>query len=49
MKSALAHLEAMIALSRESWKFILAEPDDDHEWVPNPKQHSVLPNGDRQR
>jgi hypothetical protein len=45
MKLALTHLEAMIALSRESWKFILAETDDDHEWVPNPKQHSVMPGG----
>jgi hypothetical protein len=45
LKSALAHLEAMIALSHESWKFIVAETDDDHEWVPNTKQHSVMPNG----
>ncbi len=45
LKSALAHLESMIALSHESWKFILAETDDDHEWVPNPKQHSVMHNG----
>jgi hypothetical protein len=45
MKMALTHLEAMIALSRESWKFILAETDDDHEWVPNPKQHTVMPGG----
>ena len=45
MNAALVHLEAMLALSRESWKFILAEADDDHEWVPNPKQHSVVPNG----
>jgi len=45
MKTALEHLEAMIALSRESWKFIVAETDDDHEWIPNSKQHSVLPNG----
>ena len=36
MKAALAHLESMIALSRESWKSILAETDNDHEWVPNP-------------
>ena len=35
----------MIALSHESWKFIVAETDDDHEWVPNTKQHSVMPNG----
>lgn len=42
MKTALAHLEQMIVLSRESWKFILAETDDDHEWIPNPKQHAVV-------
>jgi hypothetical protein len=46
LKSALAHLESMIALSHESWKLILAEKDDDHEWVPNTKQHSVMPAGD---
>jgi hypothetical protein len=45
MKSALAHLESMIALSHESWKFILAETDNDHEWVPNTKQHTVMPGG----
>ncbi len=44
LKSALDHMEAMVALSRSSWKFILAETDDDHEWVPNPKQGSVVPN-----
>jgi uncharacterized protein (TIGR03000 family) len=42
MKSALSHLEQMVALSKESWKFILAETDDDHEWLPNPKQKGVL-------
>ncbi len=45
MQAALKHLEAMVALSRESWKFILAEKDDDHEWLPNPHQGSVLPGG----
>ncbi len=45
MRKALEHLEAVIALSRESWKFILAETDNDHEWVPNPKQDTVMPNG----
>jgi hypothetical protein len=44
LKSALSHMEAMVALSRTSWKFILAETDNDHEWVPNPKQGSVIPN-----
>ncbi len=42
MKAALGHLEQMIVLSRESWKCILAETDDDHEWIPNPKQHAVI-------
>jgi hypothetical protein len=45
LKSALEHLEAMVVQSRASWKLILAETDDDHEWVPNPKQHSVMPSG----
>jgi hypothetical protein len=45
LTSALAHLEAMIALSRSSWKFIQDESDDDAEWVPNPKQGTVVPNG----
>jgi hypothetical protein len=42
LKAALRHLEQMLALSRESWKFILAETDDDHEWIPNPRQKGVL-------
>ena len=33
----------MLALSRESWKFYLAEDDNDHEWIPNPKQTGVIP------
>ena len=43
MGSALKHLEAMVALSRESWKLYLAETDDDHEWIPNPKQNQSCP------
>jgi hypothetical protein len=39
-----ADLSSMLSLSRQSWKAILAETDDDHEWVPNPKQASVIPN-----
>jgi hypothetical protein len=42
MKSSLAHFEQMLALSKETWKFILAETDDDHEWLPNPKQAGVM-------
>lgn len=44
MQTALSHLEAMIDLSRESWKLIQAETDDDHEWLPNPDQTGVIPN-----
>ncbi len=42
MTSALHHLEEVTKLSRASWKAILAETDDDHEWIPNPKQTGVL-------
>ena len=42
MKAALVHIEKMLALSKESWKYILAETDKDHVWIPNPKQVSVL-------
>ena len=44
MTNVLAHLESMASLSRESWTFILAETDDDAEWIPNPAQKAgVLP------
>lgn len=42
MQVALSHLESVISLSRESWKLINAEKDDDHEWLPNPKQTAVM-------
>lgn len=41
--AALAHLEAVTRISRLSWKAIEAETDDDHEWIPNAKQSSVVP------
>ena len=44
MEAVLGHLENVVALSRESWTFILAETDDDLEWIPNPRQaRGVLP------
>jgi hypothetical protein len=43
MSAVLDHLKAMLALSRESWKFYMAEEDNDHEWIPNPKQTGVIP------
>jgi hypothetical protein len=45
LKVVVEHLQAMGDLSRSSWKAILAETDDDHEWIPNPKQATVVPGG----
>ncbi len=44
MQLALGHLESMMDLSTRSWDFIERETDDDHEWLPNPKQAGVIPN-----
>src|SRR4029077_21090158 len=38
LKTAHAHLLAVIAQSRESWAAIRAETDDDAEWLPNANQ-----------
>ena len=43
MPRVLGHLEETASLSRDNWKLILAETDDDHEWVPNPRQTGVIP------
>ena len=42
MADSLAHLRQVSALSRQSWEAILAETDNDHEWIPAPGQESVL-------
>src|SRR6185437_6840505 len=44
MQSALHDLQTVTAQSKESWKWIMSETDDDHEWIPNPKQTGVIPN-----
>ena len=41
-RAALAHLEAGVVQAKELWKFVLAETDDDNEWIPNPKQTGVV-------
>lgn len=41
MAAARERLLETIAQSRASWKLILAETDDDHEWVPSPRQKSA--------
>jgi len=43
LKASLEHLQAMTSQSRKMWKLAMAETDDDHEWIPNPKQHCVIP------
>ncbi|HEX6987041.1 MAG TPA: hypothetical protein VF170_16805 [Planctomycetaceae bacterium] len=42
MAAAREHLLAMTDLSRKSWDAIVAETDDDAEWLPNPRQRSVV-------
>ena len=37
MRSALMHLEEVVRLSRQNWDAIVAETDDDAEWVPSPE------------
>lgn len=44
LTAALEHLEAMLKQSRAMWKHILAETDDNREWIPGPKQTGVVPN-----
>lgn len=41
LNRVLEHLQAVIALSRENWKAILAEKDDDREWLPGPLQKNT--------
>lgn len=36
------HLLAVCELNRETWKYIRAETDNDHEWLPNSKQTAVI-------
>ena len=44
MTAALEHLQGMLAQSRKSWALILAETDDEHEWIPSPTQSTVVGN-----
>jgi hypothetical protein len=43
LEKAIMHLENVAAQSRLSWASILAETDNDREWIPNSKQQSVVP------
>ncbi len=42
MENARQHLLRMIRCSRESWELILAETDNELEWIPNPRQTGIL-------
>ena len=42
MEAALAHIEQTLSLSRQMWKRIQAETDNDHEWIPGPKQKGAI-------
>src|SRR5690606_33921050 len=42
LEASLGHFEAMLSLSRESWKLIDAETDDNNEWLPNPRQTGAM-------
>ena len=43
LSAALGHLAEVPKFSRESWRRILAETDDDHEWIPSPRHKGALP------
>jgi hypothetical protein len=40
LQAAHAHLKQVVAMSRASWKSILAETGDDREWIPGPQQRN---------
>jgi len=42
LKRAHSHLLEVTRLSRKSWDAIMAETDDDQEWIPNPRQKSAV-------
>ncbi|MDP1563230.1 MAG: hypothetical protein Q8M16_17760 [Pirellulaceae bacterium] len=43
MPRALAHVKQTIQLSRDMWKLVEAETDNDREWIPNPRQKPPFP------
>ncbi len=40
MRAVREHIKAVVALSRDTWKAVLAETDDDRVWLPSPRQQS---------
>lgn len=43
MRVAHCNFLCMIRHSREMWRHALAETDNDHEWIPSPRQTGVIP------
>ncbi|MFD1944946.1 hypothetical protein [Paradevosia shaoguanensis] len=43
LKRVLERLKAVTAFSRQNWQAILAETDDDHEFIPSPRQSPTIP------
>ncbi len=41
MAAAHAHLKSVLNMSRLTWQAVLAETDDDREWLPAPRQNST--------
>ncbi len=42
MEAALKHVEQTLSLSHQMWKRVLAETDNDREWIPGPKQKGAI-------
>lgn len=40
LRAAHGHLKQVVAMSRASWKSILAETTEDREWIPGPQQRN---------
>jgi tetratricopeptide (TPR) repeat protein len=49
MPKVLAHVKKTIQLSRDMWKLVEAETDDDREWIPNPNQKPPFPRAEVSR
>ncbi|XZE21164.1 hypothetical protein SH449x_001061 [Pirellulaceae bacterium SH449] len=49
MPKVLAHVKKTIQLSRDMWKLVEAETDDDREWIPNPNQKPPFPGAEVSR
>lgn len=45
LKRVLTRFQAITSLSRQNWQAILAETDDNAELIPNPRQTSLVPEG----